>query len=71
MNYIVYFENSWGIRREIGRATSTRGAYMIINDFLDAYGYKSYYKRTWTTEEGETCVDVGSWSEFFYIKDVG
>lgn len=28
--------------------------------------FKSYYTRTWT-EDGNTIIDVGSWSEFFIV----
>lgn len=65
--YIVYFENSYGERRIIGVASSCRGANVIILDFLKAHNYKSYYWRV-TENENETCIDVGSWSEFFYIR---
>ena len=66
--YEVYFENSYGNRRLIGTADTRQGANKCIMSFLDAHGYHSYYVRTWETADGETCVDAGSWSEFFYIK---
>lgn len=65
---IVYFENSNGTKREIGRAPTEQAARKIVQDFLALYNYKSYYTREWK-EEGELKIDVGSWSEFFYIKD--
>ena len=63
----VYFENSYGKRRLIGTAPTYQGANQVISSFLKAYDYHSYY---WNVSEvdGETRVDVGSWSEFFYIK---
>lgn len=36
-----------------------------INQFLDEHNFKSYYTRTWNTEDGNKHYDVGSWSEFF------
>ena len=68
--YKVEFENSNGIRREIGRAAQHNEAFKIINDFLDDHNYKCYYMRSWVSAENETCIDVGSWSEFFYITEV-
>lgn len=65
---IVYFENSNGTKREIGRAPTEQAARKIVQDFLALHNYKSYYTREWK-EEGELKIDVGSWSEFFYIKD--
>ena len=67
--FIVMFENSWGQRKEIGCAPMMSGAYMIINDFLKKHNYKSYYWNINKVEPGLTCVDVGSWSEFFYILE--
>lgn len=39
-------------------------ALKMMNEFMDAHNFKSYYKRTWEVKEG-TMVDVGSHSEFF------
>ena len=64
---VLYFENSYGKRRVIGRATDESGIYKLINDFLDDHNYKSYYTRTWINENDnkEKIYDVGSHSEFF------
>ena len=35
--------------------------------FLNEHDYKSYYQRRWV-EDGKVAVDVGSWSEFFWIS---
>ena len=66
----ILFENSEGKKRIIGTAESESGAFKLINNFLAEHNYKSYYKRTWKTDDKTTCVDVGSWSERFYIKEV-
>ena len=66
--YKVIFENSRKQEREIGTAVDIKNAYNIIDKFLEEHNYKSYYKRVWE-ENGRTKVDVGSWSEFFYIVE--
>lgn len=66
--YKVIFENSRKREREIGTAVDTVGAYKIIDKFLDEHNYKSYYKNVYGVN-GRTKVDVGSWSEFFYIEE--
>ena len=66
-NLILYFENSQGLRREIGRPQSTEEIFQLIKDFLKAHNYKSYYTRIWKNEEDEIYYDVGSWSEFFVL----
>ena len=64
---ILYFENSYGKRRVIGRATDENGISKLIRNFLDDHNYKSYYTRTWINENDnkEKIYDVGSHSEFF------
>ena len=64
--YKVIFLNSIHEEREIGTAVSMDDAYSVIDKFLDEHNFKSYYKRVWE-ENGRNKVDVGSWSEFFYI----
>lgn len=31
--------------------------------------YQSYYQRTWKDDNGWIWIDVGSWSEFYIIKE--
>ena len=64
---VLYFENSYGKRRVIGRATDENGISKLIKDFLDDHNYKNYYTRTWINENDnkEKIYDVGSHSEFF------
>ena len=31
--------------------------------------YQSYYQRVWTDNNGWIWIDVGSWSEFYIVKD--
>jgi len=63
---IVYFENSLGVRRQIGNADSSSEVMRIIHNFLEERTYKSYYTRSWV-ENNETIYDVGSHSEFFIV----
>lgn len=68
--YNVIFENSKGQLRVIGTADTQEIAFKVIDDFLADHNYKSYYKRTWNTDNKTTIVDVGSHTEFFYIQEV-
>lgn len=68
--YNVIFENSENKKRIIGIAKTEKTAFKIMDDFLKEHNYKSYYKRTWKTDDKTTCLDVGSWSERFYIKEM-
>jgi len=65
--YRVFFLNSAGVKREIGRGRTIKEAKKRIARFLDEKKYKSYYWRFWE-EDGYIWVDVGSWSEFFLMK---
>lgn len=67
MKYLVEFENSYSQKREIGRAATSERAHQIISQFLKDHNYKSYYWQTSVVSEQTICIDVGSWSEFFYI----
>ena len=64
----VIFQNCVGHEHEIGTAVDKKGAFRIIDKFLEEHNFKSYYKRVWE-ENGRTKVDVGSWTEFFYTVE--
>jgi hypothetical protein len=66
---ILYFENCFNERREIGRPESTEDIHKLIHAFLDDHNYKSYYTRMWVNDKGETYYDVGSHSEFFVMVE--
>lgn len=67
--YKVYFINpSKRTSREIGKGRTLHQTYKIISRFLDNHNYKSPYQRMWEDGDG-IWVDVGSWSEFFCIKE--
>ena len=65
----VYFENSQGIERVIGFANDEQQACKIIEDFCTERNFTIHYTSSWKDERGRTVVDVGSWSEFFYIEE--
>lgn len=64
----VYFENTNGVRREIGTVDTQEEAFKIIRKFLDEHRYKAPYWRSWSEESGEIWFDVGSHTEFFIMK---
>lgn len=64
----LYFQSSNGKRRKLGEYTNKEDILKAINKFLDDHSFKSYYTRIWR-EEDEVWIDVGSWSEFFIVKD--
>ena len=65
--YIVEFGTTSKINRVIGEADTVKECHQIIMKFLDDHNYKSHYQRMWV-EDGKVTVDVGSWSEFFWIS---
>ena len=68
--YKVYFTNpSRRTSREIGRNRSLKKAERVIYRFLENKNYKVPYLRFWYDECQRYVYDVGSWSEFFYIKE--
>ena len=64
--YPLYFENSQGQRRVLTSCNNLDEVFDAIKKFLDEHNFKSYYYRTHVVD-GEVQIDVGSWSEFFYI----
>lgn len=63
----VFFEN--GTKRKIGEVKTEKEAFVVINDFLKEHNYKSYYKVITQLNEKEKRIDVGSWTQFFYIVE--
>ena len=75
----VLFENSKGQKRVIGTAEEEceklditynfPKCNEIIKNFLAQYPhFKWYYTRKWICPDGYMCLDVGSHTEFFYIR---
>lgn len=67
----LYFKNSKGKETLIGEPASYKEAVQKINDFLKDHNYTSYYMRlSMNREEHFIWFDVGSHSEFFYLRNV-
>ena len=65
--YIVEFGTRLEKSRIIGKVETIKECHQIIMKFLNDHNYKSRYQRMWV-EDGKVIVDVGSWSEFFWIS---
>lgn len=65
--YKVFYE-SGKITREIGRGRNLKKAQRVIYRFLEKNHYKAPYWRHWCDDYGHW-YDVGSWSEYFNIKE--
>lgn len=63
----VLFSNSRGERREIATVDSIEKAMSEISKFCSERDYIIPYSRTIFSEEGLK-IDVGSYSEFFYVE---
>ncbi len=70
----VWFKDSHGRERPLGRAGSWQQLNLIIDNFIaeandkkkpDEPKFKRYYTRYWQQNDGRICLDVGSHTEFF------
>ena len=68
IDLILYFKNSKGVRKEIGKTKNEKETFKLIHQFLDEHNFKSYYMRIWE-KDGCKYVDVGSHTEFFIVED--
>lgn len=66
--YIIEFENTYGERRKIGSTANRLKANRIIQKFLNSHNYKAPYWRINAIEDEVEQIDVGSYTEFFYIR---
>ncbi len=65
----LYFENSKGRRKLLGKYKTEKGAVRRIHRFCEEHNFKVYYMRvTDYAERGVKWYDVGSHSEFFYLS---
>ena len=60
----IYFIDSLGRYRLLEENVTEQEASVIISKFLYGHNFKSYYIRSWNTNEG-TMYDVGSHCEYF------
>ena len=65
--YKVFYKTG-KIIKEIGRGRNLEKAQRVIYRFLEKKHYKAPYWRSWYDDYGYW-FDVGSWSEFFCIKE--
>ena len=63
----LFFQNSQGNERLIAEPSNREEVVKEINKFLDEHNYKSYYTQV-CEDNGRLMIDVGSWSEFFYLE---
>lgn len=63
----LYFQNSKGKERLLGKPNTIEECDTLIQNFLDEHNFKHIYTRCYE-EDGRLKIDVGSWSEFFYIE---
>ena len=63
----LFFQNSQGNERLIAEPFNREEVVKEINKFLDDHNYKSYYTQV-CEDNGRLMIDVGSWSEFFYLE---
>ena len=70
--YIATFKNRFGRVKGLGRAETKEKAMEYIDDFLYSCHYEPPYWRFIgePEEENGMMIDVGSHSEFFYLKEV-
>lgn len=66
--YKIYFEKN-GLKREIGKSSTEEEARKVINDFLKERKYQSYYWNIIKIDSKTERIDVGSWTEFFYVYE--
>lgn len=59
-----------GLMIPMGDHSDMRQINSIINSFCESHDFQSHYKRYFNEEkQGKmmTCIDFGSWSDFFYV----
>jgi len=72
----LYFENSYGERKPIADVKTRSDVFRAIHAYINKCNegkpedkkFKSYYIRYWDNGDGYIKYDVGSWSEFFFLK---
>ena len=65
----LHFKNSQGKEKLIAECETVGECHKKIQKFLDDHDYKSYYLRT-REHDGRIQIDVGSYSEFFFIDGI-
>ena len=65
----LIFQNSKKEERILAESDSLKECLDKIKEFLKEKNFKSYYQRTWE-ENGRLKIDVGSWTEFFFLEGI-
>lgn len=63
----LYFQNSLGEKRLIGEPVDKKELVSEIHSFLNERSFTSFYMNVCEYESEKLRIDVGSWSEFFYV----
>lgn len=66
--YEVYFRRSNGENELLANCYDFYTVNEVIKHFLEEHNYKSGYSRMWKSAPGVLKIDVGSHSEFFFVK---
>lgn len=64
---LIKFQNNVGVERIVGEGKTRQECNQIIQKFLEDRNYKSYYWNIYKSK-GRVQIDVGSWTEFFFIE---
>ena len=65
----LYFKNSQGKERLIAERKTVKEIHKAISKFLEEHNYTSYYSRSFS-KDGRIKIDVGSYTEFFFIDGI-
>ena len=66
--YEIYFRRSNGEDKFLANCSDFYTVNEVIKHFLEEHNYKSGYSRMWKSAPGVLKIDVGSHSEFFFVK---
>lgn len=65
----LYFKDAQGRRKKIAEASKEQELFKRLQLELKKQKITSHYLRCWKTDNNETMIDFGSWSEFYIISD--
>lgn len=67
----LFFQNSQGVERLISKPETKEQAFNDIKSFLDEHNYTMYYCiENINKEDSSIRFDVGSHTEFFYLRNI-
>lgn len=65
----LYFQRSNGEYRKLSDFATKENVGGMIDNFVKAHNYESYYTRSWEDDDNQTWYDVGSHTEFFVLTN--